>query len=199
MTTPTPPPGPGQPYAGWPPPPQPPRRKPRRGLWITLSVVGALVVLGIIGAASNASQPKPAASPADTSTYDPPPIPGYTPSPDPTFSAETSSAAATTDDTTTAAPTPPKPVTLFQATGTGIRSTRPFGAPGQWTLSYSYDCSNFGYEGNFSISLYDGSELMDIPVNELGKSGKANTEVYQSGQLHLEINSECDWSVRAVG
>ena len=90
--------------------------------------------------------------------------------------------------------------TLMSARGSGIKNTREFAVTDTpWTLDYSYDCSAFGFRGNFIVSIYEGQDLVDLPVNALGKRGRDSSEVYDAGDLHLEINSECDWSVTATG
>jgi hypothetical protein len=89
---------------------------------------------------------------------------------------------------------------LLEQSGSGIKSTKTFTAPDGFTLEYQYDCSSFGSKGNFMVDVAQGSDDLDVAVNELGKSGSDSTEIYDGGSnLHLEINSECDWTVRAVG
>jgi hypothetical protein len=83
--------------------------------------------------------------------------------------------------------------------GNGIKTSTPFEANKDWTIKYSYDCSGFGQAGNFTIYLYQGSSLINVPVNELGASGQSTTQVYDHGSaLHLEVSSECSWNVAAV-
>lgn len=119
--------------------------------------------------------------------------PAQTPTPTP-------SAAAT--------PAPPPPpatpkaaapkVILAPLSGSGQGATAPFSAPAHWILSYHYDCSAFGMAGNFAVTLEQGSMPVAVPVNEMGMSGTKTTDVYTSGSgLHLDINSECDWTVSA--
>jgi hypothetical protein len=114
---------------------------------------------------------------------------------------------ATTQPTThpTAAPTakptaaPVVPVVLMQDAGSGTKSTTPFTAPQHWTLKYSYDCSGFGYNGNFQVFLFQGSIMMGVLANDLGPGKSTVTDIYAGGSnLHLTINSECSWSVQAI-
>lgn len=88
---------------------------------------------------------------------------------------------------------------FFTLSGTGSKTSAPFAAPGQWQLQYTYDCSSFGGRGNFQVYLYNGSDISGIPVNELGASGSSTSYVYEGGPaMHIEVNSECEWSITAT-
>jgi hypothetical protein len=90
-------------------------------------------------------------------------------------------------------------VTLVDEQGSGIKKTKEFTATDAWTLSYSYDCSGFGSQGNFIVSVADHSGTpVDLPVNELGAKGSSSSQVYSTGVLHLEVNSECSWHLVAT-
>jgi hypothetical protein len=97
----------------------------------------------------------------------------------------------------------PKPVhkvsTLLKLNGSGIAKTQQFRTGSNWTLKYSYDCSNFGSSGNFSVTEYTNGQLNDVLVNELKAKNAGSTPVYDSGAHYLEINSECDFSIKVVG
>ncbi len=117
--------------------------------------------------------------------------------------AETGSTVAAQDKT--AAPTPIAPAapqTLLKLSGSGTKSTQKFTAAGDWDLNWSYDCSNFGYKGNFQVFVYNGDGSMsfsNIGVNQLGISG-ADVEHYHSGgTFYLTVNSECSWKIEAKG
>jgi hypothetical protein len=89
------------------------------------------------------------------------------------------------------------PKTLMSFKGKGIKNSPKFTTGDDWTIKYSYDCSDFGYKGNFIITISDD---FGDGVNELGKSGKDSQPVYgQSGTHYLSVNSECSWSVSVVG
>jgi hypothetical protein len=73
------------------------------------------------------------------------------------------SASATIEPTSvpTAAPIPiaqptpaPASVTLLNLKGRGIKNSKTFTTTDAWTLHYTFDCTNFGYEGNFQIYLF---------------------------------------------
>lgn len=97
-------------------------------------------------------------------------------------------------------PTPKVPVTILAPqSGNGQANTAPFTAPAHWKLTYTYDCSSFGYSGNFQVYLYKGSVMVDILANELGSGGTKTVDEYDSGSnLHMQINSECNWTVSAT-
>lgn len=121
-------------------------------------------------------------------------------------SAETGSTVAAPVQKTavaaTPAPTPAVPQTLLKVSGSGTKSTQKFTASGDWDLNWSYDCSNFGYKGNFQVFVYNGDGSMSFSnsgVNQLGMSG-ADVEHYHSGgTFYLTVNSECSWKIEAKG
>jgi hypothetical protein len=82
-------------------------------------------------------------------------------------------------------------------TGSGSSTTRQFRPPtGSWRIDYSFDCTAFGYAGNFMISVYDGhNRLIEFPVNALKRAGSGSSYVYHSGTFHLSVISECDWTI----
>lgn len=109
----------------------------------------------------------------------------------------------TTPGATTGAPAKgaAKPKVLLDQTGQGAPTTpKQFNAPQQWSLNYKFDCSVFGTTGNFIVTVtgVDGLPVA-VPVNAVAASGNPSTQVYNSGTLHLEINSECSWHVTILG
>ena len=82
--------------------------------------------------------------------------------------------------------------------GSGTKSTQTFTVGNSWQMNWSYDCSNFGDQGNFQVFIYtsDGSMSFDnAPVNEEGMSG-SDTEYYHAGgSYYIEVNSECNWKI----
>lgn len=91
-----------------------------------------------------------------------------------------------------------KHVTLVDVKGTGTKSTSEFTTTGPSTLHYHYSCAGFGQKGNFQVFLEQGSNPVDIPVNELAMHGTDTTQIYETGTFHLEMNSECSWHVKVV-
>ncbi len=99
-----------------------------------------------------------------------------------------------------AAETAAAPVTLIDHQGSGQWTSDTFTAPGDWYISYSYDCANFGSSGNFQVDIAGGDQGFSTSgVNELNTSGSGTTAVHDdSGSgVYLSVNSECDWHVIA--
>jgi len=106
--------------------------------------------------------------------------------------------------TRTPLPTPP---TLLSISGSGIKTSKTFSwSGGSVDLTYTFNCSNFGSQGNFQIYFYGANSfdptLPDILANDLAKSGGDTTTEYlngATGPFHMEMNSECKWTVKVVG
>jgi len=96
---------------------------------------------------------------------------------------------------------PAAPNVLLDKTGSGTSKTAIFITPSEWEIDYSFDCTGFGYKGNFQIYVYDGTgALKDIQANALALKG--SDVIYEhnlSGPYYLQMNSECDWHVIVKG
>ena len=174
-----------QPYYGQPYQPQAAPPKKKRGSRIAgfgCLGVAALIAIIIVAAAASGSKT------ADTAT---------------TGSGTTATQGAATGDgqapavapaTSQAAPPAPAKTVVLTKSGQGIEQTRLFTVGDDWSLTYSFDCSNFGMQGNFQVfEDYPGG---DVLVNALAKKGGDVT--YQTGDAgthSLKINSECAWKV----
>lgn len=113
--------------------------------------------------------------------------------------AETGSTVANTATKTEA---PATMQTLLDITGSGSKSTAKFTAAGDWDLNWSYNCSNFGQQGNFIVSIYEGDGTMSFSnsgVNQLGKSGADVEHYHNAGTFYLTVNSECKWKIQVKG
>jgi len=101
-----------------------------------------------------------------------------------------------------AAPTaiPHAPAVLLTLKGHGIQRTDRFTVLGDWMIGYAYDCTSFGFDGNFIVTVYTGDgQLVDLAANALGRTGKGSQPEYRPGTFYLEVNSECDWAVGVEG
>ena len=166
--------GPPQPPTGqWAPPPPPPKKK--RLAPILIGVGAFVIVLGVIGAVTNGSSDTAGSTPATT-----------------TAATATSRAEVTTTSAPATKTVAPAPKVVLKEDGSGIKSTATFTVDGDWDLAYTYDCSAFGFQGNFIVN---GPEIADFYVNELGMKGSDVTHLHDGGQTHLEINSECAWTI----
>jgi hypothetical protein len=86
--------------------------------------------------------------------------------------------------------------------GSGTKQTQKFTAASDWDLEWSYDCSNFGQQGNFIVTVYDSDGTMSFDntaVNQLGKSGSDVQHYHKGGTYYLSVNSECSWHIVAKG
>ena len=119
-----------------------------------------------------------------------------------TAPAEVATSAATA--TSTAVPgVAATPQVLLSFSGNGIKNSQPFTASGDTVqVVYSFDCSAFGSQGNFQADLVGSDGLPNSIANALAASGKDTTTIYlhgMSGPYHVEVNSECSWSLTVSG
>ncbi len=93
---------------------------------------------------------------------------------------------------------------LINFSGSEIRNSVPFIVNSSAvTASYSYDCSGFGGTGTFITDMVSGSPSSlsyddQSIANELGSGGSQTTTLYpqiQGSSYHLEVNSDCSWSI----
>ena len=163
-----------------------PVSKRKKCLIIVAGVVAFFVVLGIIGSATDSSQPDadstpapPAAPTVDAATATPTPEPTAAPTPEPTA---TPTATPTPEPTPTPLPTATStPVPPIHLEGVGTRTERVELVAGLWTVQASVagnqDCT-FGscYPTNFIVqieSVDDGS--FEGLVNEIGAAWSGST------------------------
>ena len=57
---------------------------------------------------------------------------------------------------------PSTPQVLLDISGNGSKTTQKFTAGGDWDLSWSYDCSKIGMEGNFQVFIYNGDASLSL-------------------------------------
>jgi hypothetical protein len=193
------PPQPQNPYGQPPYPPRPPKKyKVHPAIIIGGVLGGVFLILVVIGAivgpppakktSSTAAAPTPTATTSTAnkgaSSAAPPIVKATKPQPAPQTTAPAQPA-----------PAPAKPITVLTEHGNGIKSTASFTVTGDWDLAYAFDCSNFGGQGNFAVSI-NGS-AGDVLVNELAAKGADTTHQHDGpGKIALDINSECVWSIR---
>jgi hypothetical protein len=147
-------------------------------LAIVIAVVGANSPHSSTPAASTTTQAAPPAQAAQSALAAPP-----------------ATTAAAAPATTAAA----KPVIVATFHGSGIQNTAKFTVTDTWQLAYAFDCTSFGYKGNFQVFEDGGVDFSGVDVNDLAMSKSANTWAYNDGGTHyLKINSECDWTVEVV-
>lgn len=165
-------------------PPAPPAAKPRPR-WRTPLIAAISLIAGIIIGAAAAGGSKNNDSPTSAGTT-------------PAASSPNQQATPVVVHSSTAPPpaAPAKRVAL-KLSGNGIKSTKQFTIThDDWSLAYTYDCSNAGGQGNFIVSERGGGNDGVALVNALGTMGSdISYQHADSGTHFLEINSECDWAV----
>lgn len=96
----------------------------------------------------------------------------------------------------------PTPQVLLDLQGTGTKQTQKFTARSDWDLNWTYDCTSFGFQGNFVVEVMNGDgtpSLENQAVNQVGKKGADVQHYHKGGTFYLAIDSECDWTVHATG
>ena len=173
-------------------PPYPPQQAPLRagGRVACIGCLGLVGFLAIVIAVVGANSPRSSTPAASTTTQAAPPAQAAQSA----LAAPPATTAAAAPATTAAA----KPAIVATFHGSGIQNTQKFTVTDTWQLAYAFDCTSFGFKGNFQV-LEDGSFGGGLDVNDLAMSKSANTWAYNDGGTHyLEINSECDWTVEVV-
>jgi hypothetical protein len=92
------------------------------------------------------------------------------------------------------------PAPVLKVKGSGTKTTQKFEVKKDWDLSWSYDCSNFGYKGLFVAEVFKGNgELSyeNMQVNQLGKNDTGVEHFHTGGTFYLVITSMCSWQVSA--
>jgi hypothetical protein len=98
-------------------------------------------------------------------------------------------------------PEPATPQTVLSLDGNGDSQTQEFTVADEWSIQYSFDCSTFGYPGNFAVDV-EGSDgvpsLTNRGPNALASSGSSVVYNHHGGTYYLSILSECDWHITVV-
>ncbi len=92
-------------------------------------------------------------------------------------------------------------VTVLSVRGSGTTTTQTFTVGDEWDLVWSYNCAGFSDgTGNFIVSIERkaGGYSSLIGVNQLGAHGDSTEHYHDGGTLYLEVNSECNWAIKAV-
>lgn len=90
-----------------------------------------------------------------------------------------------------------QPKIVLDISGSGTKQTQPFSTKSRWTMTYTFNCANFGYQGNFQVYIKNtnGSYNTDAGPNDLAMSGGNTDYYYDAGEHYLTVNSECDWHI----
>ena len=158
----------------------------------------ALVAFEVVPTEGKAASPPTSMAPSQPSTVSP------TTAPPPTTVPPTSPPTTATPTTTPPPPptTAPLPATLLSQAGSGTADTQQFTvSQSSWQLLWTYDCANFGTQGNFIVNVNGygaAASTTDQGVNQLGRSSTGDEHYYDSGTFNLSVSSECDWTVKVI-
>ncbi|WP_250212639.1 hypothetical protein [Acrocarpospora catenulata] len=199
----------GQQPGYYPPPPPPPRHS---NTALILVVVGA-VALTILGscavllavndtATTVATEPDSRSSivqeaTGGTAIAEQPPAeqpPAEQPSTGTAPSTEPPPAAAASSQ-----PAQPRGVLLTDS-GDGKKNTQRFTVDDSWEVHYTFDCTNnVAGQGAMSITVMDGTQIVDLVANEIGTKADKRTPQYRAGTFHLQVNGTlCAWTVEVA-
>jgi len=90
--------------------------------------------------------------------------------------------------------------TLWSENGSGVESGPLFTVPSTakgWIEQWSFNCSNFGLNGDFSTSITGHGSAQysgDSGASQYGFSGYGTNFYYDTGVFNIEVISECTWS-----
>ncbi len=75
------------------------------------------------------------------------------------------------------------PVTYSSSQTGDSGDTQQFSVASAWTMSWAYNCANFGTSGNFTVNITQPSSdlTFDVGPNELGASGSGTTHTEKKG------------------
>jgi hypothetical protein len=90
---------------------------------------------------------------------------------------------------------------VLQANGSSDQTTSTFAVPSEWSLSYSYDCTEFSGSGGGDLSMYirtaDGSYSRDnspLTTSPSGGAASATKRYHTGGTFSLDVVSDCLWT-----
>lgn len=74
-----------------------------------------------------------------------------------------------------------------------------FATGSEWSISYTYDCTNTGRAGEFMLFEQGGPRNGAMPVMIVGRRGSAvYFEHGDAGRHYLAIESLCSWTIRVA-
>ena len=144
---------------------------------LTGAVVLIIIIVTIVQAAGSKTNNTTAGTSSVTTSQAATPVSGAGPA--------TSAAAP---------PAAPAKTVVLAKSGEGMLSTKSFTVSEDWSLTYTFDCSSFGSQGNFQV--YEDYPSGNVLVNALSeKGGDVTYQTGDAGKHSLEVNSECKWTI----
>jgi len=171
------------------------------GRTLIASLAGLAVAIGVAylhhlgGKAAAVGFPGAAGTAPGAAAAPPTPTPAVgTPS-----AGSLSAAEATPSATVTQAPYKHVLYAGSGAPGVAGGYTAVFTTGSDWSISYTYDCSNMGRPGEFMVFEEGGPRNGAMPVMVLGRTGAAvYFEHGDAGRRYLAIESLCSWTIRVA-
>jgi len=76
-------------------------------------------------------------------------------------------------------------------------TVKPFTVAATWSLTYTFNCTNFGQSGNFIV--YEDYPNGDSLTNALALKGAETTyRTDDAGEHTLLVSTECDWTIKVT-
>lgn len=112
-------------------------------------------------------------------------------SPEPLASPKAASAASPLATLT------PSGETLLEASGTSSSKTKDFATTGLWYLDLRYDCSR---SGDYMVADVEGSNSFVVGgITEKSVQGEDMRRFLTRGTFHIEVSTNCAWSISVMG
>jgi hypothetical protein len=95
-------------------------------------------------------------------------------------------------------------IRVFHDSGSGDASEPQFTIPAsstEWWVAYTYDCSDYGYPGNFITDIKGygkAASSFNVGANEIGMGSAGVDFYYDTGTFNIDVISECDWTLSVV-
>lgn len=176
-------------------PPQPPKKK-HTGRNVLFGILGVFVLIIVITVATSGGSKQNNAAAASPTTA------AARTARNAVSSIGSASAPATSQAAQAPATTPAaaSKTVVLQMSGSGIKTSKTFTVNStDYSVAYTYDCSNFGTSGNFIADVQQsGNDLFDDSVaNTIGDKGGDTTYLHDGpgSGVYISINSECAWTV----
>lgn len=85
--------------------------------------------------------------------------------------------------------------TALTGSGTGTNNTPDFTTGPDWSITYSFTCSGPASQDAFVVTVYDGSQVHDTPVDvHAAKGSGTGYEHGNPGTHHLSVQTSCRWT-----
>jgi hypothetical protein len=93
---------------------------------------------------------------------------------------------------------------VYKQAGTRSSTTKPFVAPREWTIAWSFDCAKSPFsEGSFTVAVHPVSgnrvRAAEGPkVDAIGPNGSGQQTYHGAGPKTLVILAQCPWRLKVL-